>query len=41
LYTLTVPPLAEVAALVGVAVATLIPGMAVFNRLERRLAEHL
>jgi len=41
LYNLRVPPLGDVAALTGVAVATLIAGMAVFNRLERRLAEEL
>jgi ABC-type polysaccharide/polyol phosphate export permease len=41
LYNLRVPPLGDVAALLGVAVATLVAGMAVFNRLERRLAEEL
>jgi len=41
LYNLRVPPLGDVAALLGVAVVTLIAGMALFNRLERRLAEEL
>ena len=41
LYDLRVPPLGDVAALVGVAIVTLIAGMAVFNRLEPRLAEEL